>query len=159
GEGKKKLLKDFGGSMESEEAVMLGLAWLTQVQKQDGSWDFDLEKTKHETPAATGLALLAFLGAGQSHKDGRYQQTVQAGLDWLVKHVNMNQNEPVGRFVGITGKYGNGMDKTWEMYNQGIATLALCEAYGLTQDKALRPYAQAAIDHIQRAQHGKGSWG
>ena len=37
-EGRAKLLKEFGGSEESEEAVMLGLAWLTQMQKKDGSW-------------------------------------------------------------------------------------------------------------------------
>jgi hypothetical protein len=45
------------------------------------------------------------------------------------------------------------------MYAQGIATMALCEAYGMTKDPALRSYAQAAINYIQRAQAVNGSWG
>ena len=44
------------------------------------------------------------------------------------------------------------------MYAQGIATLALCEAYGMTHDPALKPAAQAAIDFIQKAQGPQGSW-
>ncbi len=144
---KKRLLKEFGGSAESEEAVMLGLAWLTQMQKQDGSWVYDTGRTG-ETAAATGMAVLAFLGAGQSHKEGRYKQTVQAGLDWLVKSVETGQGANRGRFKTIG-----------DMYAQGIATLALCEACGMTQDPALRPAAQAAVDYIQKGQAKNGSWG
>ena len=126
GAGKARLLKEFGGSEASEEAVMLGLAWLTQMQKKDGSWVFD-GSMPGETAAATGLALLSFLGAGQSHKVGRYQQTVQAGLEWLVNNVEMNGPKP-GKFQGSRNNQG-------QIYTQGIATLALCEAYGLTQDR------------------------
>ncbi|HEV3439553.1 MAG TPA: prenyltransferase/squalene oxidase repeat-containing protein [Gemmata sp.] len=142
GKEKTRLLKEFGGSEASEEAVMLGLAWLTQMQKKDGSWVYD-GAMPGETSAATGMALLAFLGAGQSHKAGRYQQTVQAGLDWLIKDVNND-----GRFSGAS-----------TMYGQGIATLALCEAYGLTQDKKLLATAQSTIDFIQKVQGQNGSWG
>lgn len=150
GAGKKRLLAEFGGSEASEEAVMLGLAWLTQMQKKDGSWVFD-GAMPQETAAATGLALLSFLGAGQSHKAGRYQQTVQAGLDWLVKNVD-NGGVKAGKFQGTANLQAG-------IYSQGIAALALCEAYGLTQDKAILPAAQAAIDYIQSAQAPNGSWG
>lgn len=142
GKEKKRLLKEFGGSEASEEAVMLGLAWLTQMQKKDGSWVYD-GAMPGERSAATGMALLAFLGAGQSHKAGRYQQTVQAGLDWLINDVNND-----GRFGGAS-----------TMYGQGIATLALCEAYGLTQDKALLATTQSTVDFIQKHQGQNGSWG
>jgi hypothetical protein len=142
GKEKARLLKEFGGSEASEEAVMLGLAWLTQKQNKDGSWTFD-GAMPNETSAATGLSLLAFLGAGQSHKVGRYQQTVQAGLDWLVNNVDQN-----GRFMGAT-----------TMYGQGIATLALCEAYGLTQDRNILAKTQAAVNFIQKYQGQNGSWG
>jgi hypothetical protein len=151
GAGKARLLKEFGGSEASEEAVMLGLAWLTQMQKKDGSWVYDGEGPG-ETAAATGMAMLSFLGAGQSHKAGRYKQTVQAGLDWLIKNVNMKGPKP-GAFLGTT----NFMSSS--IYGQGIATLALCEAYGLTRDKTILPAAQAAIDYIQSAQAPNGSWG
>ncbi|MBA4189113.1 MAG: hypothetical protein C0467_14035 [Planctomycetaceae bacterium] len=144
---RKRLLKDFGGSEEGEEAVMLGLAWLTQTQKPDGGWVYDGSKS-HDTAPATGMAVLAFLGAGQSHKEGRYKQTVQAGLDWLVKNQEAGQSPQAGHFKGAP-----------DMYGQGIATVALCEAYGMTQDPALKEAAQRAIDYIQKGQATNGSWG
>ena len=39
---------------------MLGLAWLTQMQKKDGSWVYD-GSMPQETAAATGMSLLASL--------------------------------------------------------------------------------------------------
>jgi hypothetical protein len=45
------------------------------------------------------------------------------------------------------------------MYEQGIATLALCEAYQMTHDKVLKNACQDAIDFIIAAQHYDGSWG
>jgi len=145
--GKKQLLKDFGGSEEGEEAVMLGLAWLTQMQKPDGGWVYDGNRAADTAPA-TGMAILAFLGAGQSHKEGRYKQTVQAGLEWLVKDMENAQHPKAGHFKGAH-----------DMYGQGIATVALCEAYGMTQDPALKAAAQLALDYIQKGQGGNGSWG
>ena len=129
GKEKARLLKEFGGSEASEEAVMLGLAWLTQMQKKDGSWIYD-GSSSGEKSAATGMALLAFLGAGQSHKAGRYQQTVQAGLDWLIKDVNND-----GRFSGAS-----------TMYGQGIATLALCRGIRTYSRQEATP-RRAAIHH------------
>ena len=38
------------------------------------------------------------------------------------------------------------------MYAQGLATIALCEGYGLSGDKALKEPAQKAIDFIVKAQ-------
>lgn len=145
--GKKQLLKDFGGSEEGEEAVMLGLAWLTQTQMKDGGWVYDGGRAADTAPA-TGMAVLAFLGAGQSHKEGRYKQTVASGLDWLVKNLETQNQRGTGRFKGAG-----------DMYGQGIATLALCEAYGMTQDADLKKPAQQAVDYIQRAQGANGSWG
>ncbi len=142
GATRKRLLKDFGGSEEGEEAVMLGLAWLTQMQKEDGRWVYDGNRSEDTAPA-TGMAVLAFLGAGQSHKDGRYKQTVKAGIDWLVNNQELN-----GHFKGAT-----------DMYAQGIAALALCEAYGMTQDPDIKEAAQLALNYIQKAQGKNGSWG
>ncbi|MCI0704184.1 MAG: terpene cyclase/mutase family protein [Planctomycetia bacterium] len=147
GATKKRLLKEFGGSEESEEAVMLGLAWLTQMQKKEGNWVYDIGVT-NDKAAATGMATLAFLGAGQSHKAGRYKQTVQAALDWLVKNVDMKNGPDRGKFNTISN-----------MYSQGIATLALCEAYGMTQDSSLKDPAQTTVNYIQQAQGKNGSWG
>src|SRR5204862_1833238 len=46
------------------------------------------------------------------------------------------------------------------MYAQAIATIPLCEAYGMTKDKGfLLAPAQMAINFIQKAQGNDGSWG
>ena len=42
------------------------------------------------------------------------------------------------------------------MYAQGLATIALCEAYAMTQDPALKDLAQGAIDFIVYAQDKQG---
>lgn len=133
-----------GGSKDSQLAVAKGLAWLAKQQKRDGSWEFD-GTNKSDTVAATGLALLPFLAAGQTHKPGKgndYQATAAAAINYLLK-----QQKPNGGF-------------STNAYSHGIASVAICEAFGMTSDKAnlLRP-AQAAIDYIQRAQGPMGSWG
>ena len=45
------------------------------------------------------------------------------------------------------------------MYSHGLATITLCEAYGLTHSKIIGKSAQAAVNFIQSAQHpGTGGW-
>ena len=50
------------------------------------------------------------------------------------------------------------------MYGHAIATIALCEAFGMTNDPALRPAAQRAVTFIVNAQSksdpskGGGGW-
>ena len=45
------------------------------------------------------------------------------------------------------------------MYSHAIATMALCEGYGLTQDKRLRDPAQKAINFIVKSQNTvDGGW-
>ena len=70
----------------------------TEHQRPDGSWSFDLHldpcngrcknsKAAGDTPTpstgATGLAILAFLGAGYTHQQGKYTETVRRGLYYL----------------------------------------------------------------------------
>ncbi len=94
--------------------------------------------------AATALALLPFLGAGQSHKRGEYQDAIDRGLQWLVDH------QPADG-----GLQGRGIGR---MYAHGLATIVLCEALAMSRDDSLRPPAQRAIDFIVRAQHPAGGW-
>jgi len=44
------------------------------------------------------------------------------------------------------------------MYAHGLATIALCEAYGLSKDPKLRGPAQNAVNYLLRAQHAAGGW-
>jgi hypothetical protein len=145
GATKDKLLKAGGGNKESERAVALGLAWLAKQQnKTTGYWEFD-GGHKSDRVAATGICLLPFLAAGETHMSGKepkYRDTVRNGIAFLRKELKAN-----GQF-GASG-----------MYSQPIATIALCEAAGMTQDKSLLNAAKAAVDFIIKAQGGNGSWG
>ena len=147
GATKDKLLASGGGNKESEAAVARGLAWLAKQQQPNGSWVYD-GSHKTDTAAATGMALLPFLAAGQTHKTGKYTKTVQAGINFLIKNLSASGNN-AGKFL-----------TAHDMYYQAIATIAVCECYGMTRDKQLlQGPCQAAINFIQKAQGANGSWG
>jgi len=142
-ETRKKLAKDGGATDESEAAIAAGLAWLAREQKKDGTWAFD-QVNKDMTAAATGMVLLPFLGAGYNHnqqKNNPHHDTVKGGLNALVA-----MQKADGSFSAST-------------YAHAIATLALCEALGMTGDKQLVKPAQAAVNLIQKGQAKDGSWG
>jgi hypothetical protein len=152
GATKSQLLRAGGGNEESERAVARGLAWLARQQKPNGSWVFD-GGSSGDTVASTGMCLLPFLAAGETHKAGKkYQQTVLRGLQFLA---TLQRSDGGFNGAGIT------------MYSHGIATIALNEAYGMTKDKStqLRPgvsllvAAQAATNFIVQKQGTDGSWG
>jgi len=141
GATKDKLLKAGGGNTESEAAVARGLAWLAKKQLKDGSWEFD--GGVKEKVASTGLALLPFLAAGETHKFGtKYKETVRKGLEWLTSR------------LGSGGSMG-----TTNMYAHAIATVALCEATGMTKDPLMKAKATQAVMFIVNAQGANGSWG
>ncbi|MCE9563529.1 MAG: terpene cyclase/mutase family protein [Planctomycetes bacterium] len=146
GSTKTQLLREGGGNAESEAAVARGLAWLARQQMQDGGWQYDAG-SKDERIAATGMALLPFLAAGETHQKGKkYTKTVNSGLQFLLRNCPLS-GATAGRMSG-------------NMYAHAIGTLALCEAYGMTKDKGfLLAGAQAAINHIVKAQAANGSWG
>jgi hypothetical protein len=98
--------------------------------------------------AATGLALLPLLGAGYCHTvKSRYQDSVRRGLAWLVEH-----QQPDGNlFIGPHG--------IAYMYSHAIGAMALCEAYGLSQDPRLKQPAQRSAQFIINSQHPvTGGW-
>lgn len=147
---------DRGGTAASEAAVERGLAWLARHQADDGSWRFDLSNcrcdgacrdpgTVSSTTAATGIALLPFLGAGHTHVEGAHRETVNRGIYYL-----MSRMRPTPR----GGDLSEGT-----MYGHGVATLALAEALGMTRDEALATYVRDAVRFIETAQdqHG-GGW-
>ncbi len=91
-----ELIKQEGGTTLTEAAVARGLRWMAQQQQPDGRWRLD--GGVRSDSAATSLALLPFLGAGQTHLSGRHKDAVASGLRWLV-----SQQKPDGdlrRFVG-----------------------------------------------------------
>jgi hypothetical protein len=131
---------------------------LAAHQSADGSWrlhDYHFNcKHPHcpdagsvvSVPAGTGLVLLPFLGAGYTDQAGKHQQTVARALNWLV-----HQQRPDGTWLAPQDPK--------PMYGHAMASIALCEAYGMTKNERLRGPAQKAIDYIVKAQHaGSGGW-
>jgi len=153
----------YGGTPETEAAVERGLAFLAKIQFPDGHWSlsrlprsmpgddktFGLGEMNGDT-AATAMSLLAFLGAGYTHQEPKYKDTVGRGLRWLIG--NQLSNGQLFRSETDSTLYT-------QFYGHGLATIALCEAYGMTRDPALRGPAEKAIDYILRSQSPDyGGW-
>ncbi len=162
-----ELGKKYGASEASEQAVDEALRYLAAHQRNDGSWSFNLKldpcngQCSHSTKggdspapstAATGLALLAFLGAGHTHLDGSpYAQTVRRGIYFL-------------RSVAAETDAGYDWQKG-SMYGHGIALMALGEALSMTTERGkeresdLYELVEKGSQFSCIAQHFGGSWG
>lgn len=125
----------YGGTFASEEAVESALDWLVRHQRFDGSWGFDHSSVENCTcpnpgshrgrTGATGIALLAFFGAGYNHADGRYADSVYKALRFLLAKLNTRSDTSSDLFDGDTGHGG--------IYQHGMATAALAEALAINR--------------------------
>jgi len=162
-EQREELLRKHGGTEGSERAVEMGLDFLARHQLPDGRWslhNFAAARAGYSNngagdmqadTAATGLALLSFFGAGYTHTEGKYRPVVRRGLD----HLLARQKPDGDLFVPQDAVSARNV---W-LYSHGIASIALCEAYGMTRDPQLRDSAQRALDFIVAAQHETlGGW-
>lgn len=157
--GRRAAVSHFGGTEESEKSVSQGLDWLQKIQQPDGSWSFGKVGAAGQPGSfattdmgATSMALLCFLGGGNTHKvRGKYQETVHKGLSYLVRNAERGSfgADLRGRFQANSG-----------MYVQGIATICVCEAYAMErEDRDLRRLATDAVKFIERAQNKvDGGW-
>jgi hypothetical protein len=141
-----------------DPAVTAGLIWLAQHQRPDGAWDcvaFSERCTEpgacggpgepYHTVGVTGLATLAFLGAGSTHVEGPYRENVARAVKWLVARQDKE------------GCVGARTNLQWA-YDHAAASMALFEDYWLTQDPALRASAQAAVGFLQATQNPYLAW-
>jgi hypothetical protein len=159
GKGSREaLVGRYGGTRATERAVAAALNWLYRHQNRDGSWSIDTFNnnckggkctgpgSKKSDSGATGLGLLPFLGAGQTHMNGgMYANSVRAGLDWLITHQKKDGDLSAGAAD--------------QMYSHGLAAIALCEAYAMSGDSRIGFAAQAAIKFIESAQNKQdGGW-
>jgi hypothetical protein len=147
------------GGFPAQANVDAALVWLRDHQDDDGRWDCD-EFMKHDREGAacdgagdplhdvgvTALALLAFLGDGNTLRAGRYRDVVKRAVDWL----RQQQDADTG-WIGSQASHH-------AIYDHAIATLALCEAQGLSRYRSLRPHAQRAIDCLNAVRNPYGAW-
>ena len=156
---RQKMIASGGGTADSERVVAAAMNWMARHQAPDGGWacaDFTkqckdpscsvhAQKAGGDHPmAATAFGLLPFFAAGQTHESkGPYQGVIRKGLQWMATHQDPK-----------TGRLGTG-----SMYEHGLATIAICEAYGLSHDQKLKGAAQAAVRFIEDAQNdSSGGW-
>jgi hypothetical protein len=158
--GGRKNLRAMGGTRRTEAAVIQGLIWLRRHQNPDGTWSTDrfmanCRKGRCSGPGATAdydtgntaLALLAFLGAGHTHRTGKFKDSVKRALKALKK-----RQLPDGCYGPRTG------DGHW-IYNHLIATMAVAEAYGMAgRSPLLREMAQRGVDFTVRCQNPGLGW-
>lgn len=169
----------YGGTEASERAVETSLQWLALHQNPAGYWDADgfsemcpdgdrcqgrsgrikIDEDNVDRQNAglqadagvTGLAILAFLGAGYTHEEGQYADQVDRALRWLVREQRAD-----GFFGGKATRYA-------KMYCHAIATYAMAEALGMqtdrSNDRRLREPLTKAIAYIIDAQNPTdGGW-
>lgn len=147
---RKALVGKYGGTAATESSVEGGLAWLARNQQRDGSWSLKGPYSDggpvENLAAATAMALLAFQGAGNTHLAGDYQEQVANGWKALLKLQKPN------------GDFYNGDVPNQQLYTHGQATIAVCELYGMTKDKAFRDPAARAVAYALQAQSPEGGW-
>jgi len=166
---KKGRLNQDGSGTSPDKMVMAGLLWLARHQNPNGSWgaiSFQHQcqgsqcsgtgSTEYDI-GLTGLALLAFTGAGYTpfsqdvygEDKVNFGQVVRRAVRFLLKI----QNDE-GVFGSVTsGKF---------MYNQAVATYALTDLYGLTAHTPagmmFKSEAQKAVDYLVKAQNPGQAW-
>ncbi len=139
--------REYLGTPQSEAAVRRALAYLASRQEADGHWRSGGYRTE---VAITALCLLSFLASGNQPGRGRYGLVMDEAINYLASSVRMD-----GNFApkGLIRAGGAGQ----AMYGHGFATLALCEAYGMTRRRDLKPKLEAAIQLIEDTQTQDGS--
>ena len=153
----------YGGTEGTERAVEMGLDFFARHQFPDGHWSLDrVARAASRTPrtpalgqmtsdtAATGLALLAFLGAGYTHLDDKHR-------DDGPPRARLAGRQPEARRRPVHRRRHR--PYAW-FYSHGIAAIALCEAYGMTRDPELREPAQQGdrVHRRQRSIPSRGGW-
>ena len=143
---RQEMLLKNGGTPEVEQAVARALLWLREHQNSDGSWGQTYKA------AMTGLAILAFLGHGDTPDSKEHGPSVAHASTYLTDLRARNGGI-------ITTRPGSSQAS----YENGIATYALGEVYALARfgQKDLGPVVESFSEGVRiilRGQTRKGGW-
>jgi prenyltransferase beta subunit len=122
----------------AERAIDKGLQYLASRQNRDGSWD-----DKYQA-ASTSCALMAFMLKGHFPKAGRHGAQLDRAVTFLIRRADER-----GGYLGGTS-HG--------MYEHGLATLALSEVWGMSDNEKIRDTLKRAVQIILRSQNREGGW-
>ncbi len=132
------------------DTVEQALRWLQREQIADGRWSSGgpvaaspfaggsspvPDVALPADPILTAGALLSYLGAGYDQRvPSVYRKTIARGVDWLLER--------------------QGRDGGWgDNHPSALATMALAEAYAMTNDPRLREPAQRGLDFLLSRQN------
>jgi len=148
---RKALHAAWGGSPEALKSVRRGLLALVSHQdRASGAWHvsggWEKGRLKWGDTGVTALAVLALLGDGHVWTDPKDSlgQAAGRGVRFLVA-----SQDKSGRIGPAEGNY---------MYNHGMATAALAEAYAMSGLEPLRGSVERAIGFLVSAQRPSGGW-
>ena len=155
---RRNLLAAGGGTDQTEQAVQRALAWIVRQQTDRGAYaglwslrgPYPDGGSEENRVAASAMALLALQGAGNTPTTGDHKKVVRDAWESLIK-----TQTDAGNFAPTSDEHTSSAGR---MYGHGQITIALCEAYGLTQDPKLEQAAQAAIQYALAAQLPDGGW-
>jgi hypothetical protein len=125
----------------TEAIIRSSLKYLASKQSPGGAWT----NGNNNMAAFTGYVLIAFMACGELPNEGEYGQACGRGVSFLLDCVR-----PDGYIAAPTGESN--------MYNHGIATIALGEVYGQTRDPGIRPKLERAVKLIISCQNAQGGW-
>ncbi len=156
--GRRDLTTGTGGR-HTRAAAGLGLIWLANHQNPDGMWScrkfmMNCKRGSCSGPGeredydmgVTGLSTLAFLGAGYTHRHGKHKDTVKRALRAMKE-----RQTPDGCFGPKSA------DGHW-IYNHAICTMAMAEAFGMSNSNLLRASAQRAVDFLIECRNPYLGW-
>jgi hypothetical protein len=129
---------DWEITAESEAALEKGLQWLAKNQGTEGNWGAkDL--------GLVGMGALAFMSAGHMPGRGKYGANVENALNYMIRNA-----KPSG-LLNITNSQR-------DMYNHGLATFVLGQAYGISNDQRISTVLEKALRLIANTQCDDGGW-
>lgn len=166
-ESRERLVKEYGGNSASEEAVALALEWIVKHQLPDGGWSFDHQigdekfrnspnpglieskgERRYARNGATAMALLPLLGQGHTHLVGKYKKEVRRGIEYLLQKGQPQKNGSIS-YLDPGGNY----------YSHGLCSIVFAEAFAMSQDPLLAPYAQGCLWYLEQTQNPDiGGW-
>jgi len=127
---------------ELRKSVEAGLAYLASVQQEDGS--FGASRYGSHV-GVSSLAVMAFLADGHLPGRGKYGDTVERGINFVLNHCTQSG------LIAANTSHG-------PMYGHGFATLLLGEVYGMTGDERVREPLLKAVKLIVNTQNHEGGW-
>jgi prenyltransferase beta subunit len=131
---------------DQEAAVSRGLAWLASHQAPDGGFKIG----DNENSAATALAAISMMEAGNLPNRGQYGVNVAHALSYVLSCAQES-----GLIISDHAQVP-------PMYAHGFATLFLAEVYGMTRDDSLNEKLQKAVSLIEQCQSTRpgdeGGW-